>query len=94
MRLWDAGSEDPITKEVGQGEYPDPERSSRMPNLADFGLSTTVRTVPRTSANARSHTSQNSLGSKVPLVSYVSGGTRRWMGPEILWPGAYGSEES
>jgi serine/threonine protein kinase len=63
--------------------------------LADFGLSTMVHVAPRvpTGAPSGSLTVDNSTDSKTSLVSYTSGGTRRWMSPEMLVPEDFGMKE-
>jgi len=64
--------------------------------LADFGLSTIVRVAPRTSTGGPFPplTSENSIESGISLMSYTSGGTRRWMSPETLWPEMFGLKTS
>ena len=61
--------------------------------LADFGLSTMVRVTPRVSTGATSLTVNTSTDSKTSLMSYTSGGTGRWMSPEMLDPGKFGMKE-
>jgi len=66
--------------------------------LADFGLSTIVYAAPRAPTDPSlplltPETSTDS-NSKTSLPPYTSGGTRRWMSPEVLVPEMFGMEES
>ncbi|KAF9642090.1 kinase-like protein [Thelephora ganbajun] len=54
--------------------------------LADFGLSTIVSVRRRTGANA----SPTSVNSEASPVSFTTGGTSRWMSPELLDPDRFG----
>ena len=62
--------------------------------LADFGLSTIVCVAPRLPADAS--TSSVATGattdSETSLMRYTSGGTYRWMSPELLDPEKFGLE--
>ena len=58
--------------------------------IADFGLSTITGVVTQASARA----SQASLISNDTLMSFTTGGTRRWMSPELLDPERFGMPES
>jgi len=55
--------------------------------IADFGLSTITGV-------AAAGTSRASLISNDTLMSFTSGGTRRWMSPELLDPERFGVPES
>jgi serine/threonine protein kinase len=59
---------------------------SRHACLADFGLSTVVSIERRAAANA----SLVSVASKASLMSFTTGGTTRWMSPELLDPDRFG----
>ena len=50
--------------------------------IADFGLVTITGVIPRVAARD----SQTSLVSDESLMSFTSGGTYRWMSPELLDP--------
>ena len=54
--------------------------------LADFGLSTIVGIEHRAAVNA----SSISVASEISLMSFTSGGTTRWMSPELLDPDRFG----
>jgi len=54
--------------------------------LIDFGLSTTAQAGP----HAPGDTSKVSIHSTTSLMPYMSGGTYRWMSPELLDPGMFG----
>ena len=56
--------------------------------LADFGLSTITGLATKAGA------SRASLISNDSLVSFIEGGTRRWMSPELLDPERFGIPES
>jgi len=58
--------------------------------IADFGLST----VTGVAIHAGAGTSRASLFSNDTLMSFTSGGTRRWMSPELLDPQRFGMPES
>jgi len=58
--------------------------------IADFGLSTVTGVATRTAAG----TSRTSLVSDDTLMSFIGGGTRRWMSPELLDPEMFGMPES
>jgi hypothetical protein len=54
--------------------------------LADFGLSTITGVPTRAAPGA----SRASLISNETLMSFIAGGTRRWMSPELLDPEMFG----
>ena len=54
--------------------------------LADFGLSTITGVSTRGAPGA----SRASLISNETLMSFIAGGTRRWMSPELLNPEMFG----
>jgi serine/threonine protein kinase len=54
--------------------------------LVDFGLSTVTGIATHAAAGA----SRASLFSNDTLMSFTSGGTRRWMSPELLDPEMFG----
>jgi serine/threonine protein kinase len=58
--------------------------------LADFGFSTITGVATHAAAGA----SQVSLISNDTLMSFVAGGTRRWMSPELLDPEMFGIPQS
>jgi serine/threonine protein kinase len=58
--------------------------------LADFGLSTVTGVATHATAGA----SRTSLISNETLMSFTSGGTRRWMSPELLDPERFGVPQS
>ena len=60
----------------------------RQACLADFGLSTI------TGVTTNAGTSRASLISSESLMSFIEGGTRRWMSPEILDPERFGIPKS
>ena len=60
----------------------------RQACLADFGLST-ITGVPTNAGTSRA-----SLISNDSLMSFIEGGTRRWMSPEILDPERFGIPKS
>ncbi|KAF9647772.1 kinase-like protein [Thelephora ganbajun] len=64
--------------------------------LADFGLSTIIYVAPHVSNDVSSSTevSRVSVDSTTSLMSHSSGGTIRWMSPELLHPGLFGLEDS
>ena len=61
----------------------------RQACIADFGLSTITGVT--THAPGRARTSLVSMDS---LMSFTSGGTRRWMSPELMDPERFGMPES
>ena len=63
--------------------------------LADFGLLTIAYAAPRVSTNPPPLplTPEISMDSGTSLVSYVSGGTCRWMSPETLFPEMFEMKE-
>jgi serine/threonine protein kinase len=58
--------------------------------LADFGFST----ITGVAARAGAGTSQTSLISNDTLMSFIAGGTRRWMSPELLDQELFGIPQS
>jgi len=70
--------------------------SDRRACLTDFGLSTIVYVPPRTSPNTplSIEVPRASTGSQVSLVPHSSGGTPRWMSPELLNPEQFGLDSS
>ena len=58
--------------------------------IADFGLSTITGVATRNTPR----TSRVSMMSNDSLMSFTSGGTRRWMSPELLDPERFGIPES
>jgi serine/threonine protein kinase len=64
--------------------------NDRRACLADFGLSTITGIATHAAAGA----SRASLFSNDTLMSFTSGGTRRWMSPELLDPEMFGVPES
>jgi serine/threonine protein kinase len=58
--------------------------------LADFGLSTITGVATHAAARA----SKASLISNESLMPFTSGGTRRWMSPELLDPEMFGIPQS
>jgi serine/threonine protein kinase len=58
--------------------------------LCDFGLSTITGVATHVTAGD----SQESLASNDSLMSFVSGGTQRWMCPELLDPELFGIPQS
>jgi len=58
--------------------------------IADFGLST----ITGVATSAAAGISQASLISNDTLMSFIGGGTRRWMSPELLYPEKFGMPES
>lgn len=54
--------------------------------LADFGLSTIAYVARHITPDMSSKVSRISVDSKVSLMPYLSGGTIRWMSPELLNP--------
>ena len=63
--------------------------NNRRACIADFGLSTITGVTNRAAG-----VSQASLISNDTLVSFTSGGTHRWMSPELLHPEMFGMPES
>jgi len=63
---------------------------NRRACIADFGLTTITGVVTRAAAG----TSQASLISNDTLMSFTSGGTYRWMSPELLYPEQFGIPQS
>jgi len=58
--------------------------------IADFGLTTVTGVVTHATAGG----SQTSLISNDTLMSFTSGGTYRWMSPELLYPERFGIPQS
>ena len=58
--------------------------------VADFGLSTLTGVRSHSAARNSDSTSLLSSPSNDSLVSFTSGGTIRWMSPELLDPGRFG----
>ena len=58
--------------------------------IADFGLTTITGVTTHASAGA----SRVSLISNDSLMSFTTGGTYRWMSPELLDPERFGMPES
>ena len=58
--------------------------------IADFGLTT----ITGVSTHVAARASEVSLVSNDSLVSFTSGGTYRWMSPELLDPERFGIPES
>jgi len=58
--------------------------------LADFGLATIAGAERGAAANA----SSTSVASEVSLMSFTTGGTTRWMSPELLDPDQFGITDS
>ena len=62
--------------------------------VADFGLSTVTGVRTRSTARNSDTVSLLSSRSNGSLVSFTSGGTIRWMSPELLDPERFGVPES
>jgi len=70
--------------------------NDRRACLTDFGLSTIVHVPPHISTDTPLSTEvpRPSIDSQVSLVPHNSGGTARWMSPELLNPELFGLANS
>lgn len=57
--------------------------------LADFGLSAITYTRPHVSGDVTTEVSK-AVDHETSLMRYSSGGTERWMSPELLLPEQFG----
>jgi len=62
--------------------------------VADFGLSTITGVRIRSTTSDPDTASHSSIPQNASLMSFTSGGTTRWMSPELLDPERFGVPES